>query len=248
VLGKETYLNIYREDLESEARWLEYGAEFKANSIEELLKRHRIEPETLLELGSGTGAVIRECQRRGLAREYIGIDASEDAVSWARERSRGIRFLVADITSPECELPRSVDVVVLSHVLEHLEHPRELLAGIAEVPLEDLFAARVKNLFRDRTRNVAGHVQFFTEKSFRRLMESAGFEIEDSLRYFAVNSPEMLQWQLGPSPSPARLLVKRLTQRALPRLLMPLWVKFYHSHVALLCRRSNSVTARPPSN
>ena len=44
---------------------------------------------------------------------------------------------------------------------------------IAEVPLEDLLAARMKNLVRDRTKTRAWHVQFFTGQSFLRLLTSA---------------------------------------------------------------------------
>jgi SAM-dependent methyltransferase len=244
---KDFYLKKYRNDLEEEARWLEYGAVVKANSVETLLRRHGIQPRTLLELGSGTGAVIRECQRRGLAEEYIAVDASEDAIAWAQERSPGIKCLVADITDPKFELNRSVDAVVLSHVLEHLECPGDFLASlvarvsftwlIAEVPLEDLLAARMKNVIRDRTKNRAGHVQFFTGQSFLRLLTSAGLEVVDSLRYVQVFGEEMLESQIERMSLPlGKRVVMRMTQRHLPRLFKPLWSRFYHAHFAVLCR------------
>jgi SAM-dependent methyltransferase len=249
MLGKEIYIEKYRNDLEDEARWLEYGAVFKANSVETLLQHHRIRPHTLLELGSGTGAVIRECQKRGLADEYFAVDASEEAIAWARDRSPGIECVVADITDPAATLPKAVDVVVLSHVLEHLENPREFLASlrermqftwlIAEVPLEDLLASRLKNLIRDRTKNTAGHVQFFTQKSFLELLARAGFEVDESLRYALIYGKEMLEWQLNRlSPPRGKRMVMRMTQRHLPRTLEPLWVRFYYAHFAALCHSS----------
>ena len=247
MLGKDIYLDKYRNELEDEARWLEYGAICKADSVETLLRRHGIQPHTLLELGSGTGAVIRECQRRGLAKEYIAVDASEDAIAWAKERSPGIKCLVADITEPELALFPRVDVIVLSHVLEHLENPGDFLARlvarvpfawlIAEVPLEDLLAARMKNLIRDRTKNRAGHVQFFTGQSFLRLVTSAGLDVVDSLRYVQVFGKEMLESQIERMRLPlGKRVVMRMTQRHLPRLLTPLWSRFYHAHFAVLCR------------
>jgi SAM-dependent methyltransferase len=253
MLGKDFYLRKYRNDLEDEARWLEYGAVFKANSVETLFRRHGIRPRTLLELGSGTGAVIRECQRRGLAQEYIAVDASEEATAWAQERSPGIQCLVADITNAEFDLAQSVDAVVLSHVLEHLESPGDFLASllarvpfqwlIAEVPLEDLLAARMKNLVRDRTKNRAGHVQFFTGQSFLRLLTSAGLEVVDSLRYVQVFGEEMLESQIERMSLPlGKRVVMRMTQRHLPRLLGPLWGSFYHAHFAVLCRRGDAET------
>ncbi|MGD0734827.1 MAG: class I SAM-dependent methyltransferase [Terracidiphilus sp.] len=249
MLGKDFYIEKYRDELEAEARWLEYGAVFKANSVETLLRRHGIQPRVLLELGSGTGAVIRECQRRGLAEEYIAVDASEDAIAWAQQRSPGIKCMVADITDPEFVLLQSADVVVLSHVLEHLERPGDFLASlvarvpftwlIAEVPLEDLAAARMKNLIRDRTKNRAGHVQFFTERSFLRLLTSAGLEIADRLRYVQIFGEEMLESQIERLSLPlGKRVVMRMTQRHLPRLFEPLWSRFYHAHFAVLCRVS----------
>jgi len=247
MLGKDIYLDKYRNELEDEARWLEYGAVCKADSVETLLRRHGIQPHTLLELGSGTGAVIRECQRRGLAKEYIAIDASEEAIAWAKERSPGIRCLVADITEPEFALLKRVDVIVLSHVLEHLERPGDFLTRlisrmdftwlIAEVPLEDLAAARMKNLIRDRTKNRAGHVQFFTGESFLRVVKSAGLDVVDSLRYAQVFAKEMLESQIERLGLPlGKRVVMRMTQRHLPRLFQPLWNRFYHAHFAVLCR------------
>ena len=251
VLGKDIYLDKYRNGLEDEARWLEFGAAMKANSVATLLRGRGIHPGALLELGSGTGAVIRECQRQGLARDYIAVDASEEAIAWARERSPGIRCMVADITDPGFTQTEPVDVVVLSHVLEHLEHPGDLLRSmvermsfewlIAEVPLEDLPAARLKNLMRDRSKNAAGHVQFFTERSFRNLLTSAGLEIAGSLRYVPIFDEEILEWQLGRMAlSPMGRLMKRLTFRHLPRLFRPLWGTFYQAHLAVLCKPATS--------
>lgn len=248
MLGKEIFIEKYRSHLEDEARWLEFGAAFKAGSIETLLKRHGIVPAgTLLELGSGTGAVIRECQRRNLAEKYIALDVSEDAIAWARPRSPGITCLVSDITSPDFRPSQNVDVVVLSHVLEHLENPRSLLSSliermpfewlIAEVPLEDLLAAQVKNIFRDRSKNSAGHVQFFSGRSFRQLLTSAGLKIVDSLRYATIFDEEMLEWRLQRmSLSPGKRFIKRLTYRELPRLFKPIWGHLYHAHMAVLCK------------
>ncbi len=255
MLGKDIYLDKYRNDLEDEARWLEFGAVLKAESVEKLLRRGGIHPGVLLELGSGTGAVIRECRRKGLAQDYIAIDASEEAIAWARERSPGIRCMVADITDPGFERPEKVDVILLSHVLEHLEYPADFLRSlverisftwlIAEVPLEDLPAARLKNHFRDRTKNLAGHVQFFTESSFRDLLSSSGLEVAHSLRYVPICDAETLEWELGSmSLSPFGRFIKRLTFRHLPRLFTPLWSRFYHAHLAVLCRPA---TGLPPS-
>lgn len=177
VSPRDHYEGLYRTELALEAEWLRYGSHEKANSIELLLNRNGIRPRTILELGCGTGAVISECQRRGLASEFTAIDCSYEAIKHLRSRSAGIRSIVADIADPAFELDQTFDVVVLSHVLEHLQQPLDVLRRIvntvrfrhliAEVPLENLLFLRLMGAFRDRTCNPAGHVQFFTETSFQ---------------------------------------------------------------------------------
>jgi trans-aconitate methyltransferase len=174
--GRDRYADIYREDVDAEAEWLAVGARKKVDSIEELLRSTGVQAGTLVELGCGSGAVIAECQRRELAAHYSGVDFSPEAVDFARAHHPRISFEQLDITQQEPSCGRA-DVVVLSHVIEHLEAPGAVLSrlpalgkyAVIEVPLEDLPASRIKNLFRDRTKNRAGHVAWFTADSFRHL-------------------------------------------------------------------------------
>ena len=74
VLAKDHYRLLYQTELEEEAEWLERGAIDKTNSIEMLLNRNNIRPKTILELGCGVSAVLLECQRRNIAKKYIGVE------------------------------------------------------------------------------------------------------------------------------------------------------------------------------
>src|SRR5436190_370624 len=115
--GRDYYEEIYQNELELEAEWLRYGAVDNVNSVEILLNRHGIKPFTRLELGCGTGAVIAECQRRGLGQEFTAIDYSKEAIGFLESHSRAIHCMAADITDPDFKLDGYFDVVVLSHVL-----------------------------------------------------------------------------------------------------------------------------------
>ena len=149
------------------------------------------------------------------------------------------------MTSPELALPRDhFDLVVVSHVLEHLENPADFLrkiqrvsfgAMIAEVPLEDLPASRLKALMKDRRKNFAGHVQFFTARSFTALLRSAGFTVAASRRYSPVSSLESVRFAAGRNG--VSRLRARLTEGSahyLPKF-VPLWSRFYYAHYAALC-------------
>ena len=250
VDGKEHYRRIYEERMADEARWLAYGARYKVDSVQRLLERQGTRPHTLLELGAGSGAVIAECKRRALADEYLAVDYSESAVKYLRETLPGVDAQVADVTSPGFKLGRHADVIILSHVVEHLEEPAPFLAAVSrmdfdlcivEVPLEDLAASRLKNRFRDRLANAAGHVQFFTPKSFDELVRSNGFEILDRRRYTPVVSIEALRFQRKLNgTSFVRFLQTIVTANIIPRILAPLWSRVYYAHYAVLCRKAAS--------
>lgn len=82
--GRDHYEAAYLDALERQAEWLCRGAGQKADSVERLLHRNRIKPESILELGCGTGAVIGELQQREVARHYYGIDYSAPAIDYLK--------------------------------------------------------------------------------------------------------------------------------------------------------------------
>ena len=245
--GKEHYQRIYDANLVDEAQWLQYAARGKADSVEQVLARRGVSPESLLELGAGTGAVIAECARRGLAKEYWAVDYSESATEYLRDTVPGVHVVAADITSPEFSLGRHFDVVVLSHVIEHLEEPREMLDAlremdfdhcVLEVPLDDLPVSRLKNLIRDRSENPAGHLQFFTANTFERMVRGSGFEILDRRRYTPVVPIEALRLQARRNGwGTPRFLWTVAVAYALPMMLTPIWSRLYYGFYAVLCRK-----------
>jgi len=257
VSGRDYYVSLYASGLEEEAEWLRIGAVPKVNSIETLLRRHSIRPKIIMELGCGPGAVIRECRRRSLAQRYIAVDYSADAIGYLRINDPDIEAIQADITSTDFSLAEAVDVVVLSHVIEHLEKPHEFLQAafkklkfrymIAEVPLEDLLGGRLKNLLRDRLVNTTGHVQFFNPSSFVRLLTSNGFDILDRHRYVPTNNLSSIRF-LQAKDGLSRLAVSRMIAGAvLGRALSPIWCRLYSAHYAVLCS-GNETAAPPPFN
>lgn len=201
------YQAIYRNDLVSEAEWLRLGGKNKADSID-LLTLHLQRPfDTLCEIGCGTGALLEECIRRGLARHYIGVDGSEEALDWIRlKHDARIRLIEHDLDAGAHGIAGFADLVVISHVLEHLERPQALLASlrgrcrnlVAEVPLENqpiprtAAWARHVILGRQRQSSRSGHIQFFTKKSFRQLVSRAGWHIVGERTYLAYDRNTIL--------------------------------------------------------
>ena len=244
--GRDHYETTYLDALERQAEWLHRGAGQKADSVEQLLHRNRIKPESVLELGCGTGAVIGELQRRGLGRHYYGIDYSATAIAYLKTAFPDIQCAVADVAETANVFDKdSFDVVICSHIVEHLEDPLSFLQAVgqqfqfdyivAEVPLEDLFFGRVKALLKDRSKNPAGHVQYYTRRSFLELVTTMQYSVVDERVYAPCFDKETLQFAYG-EKGPLRYFGKVLTEHYLPKHTSRLWTKWYHAHYAVLCQ------------
>jgi SAM-dependent methyltransferase len=246
MLGRDYYRLLYQDGLKSEAEWFRRVAVDKVDSIEQLLKRNGVIPKNILELGSGTGAVIQQCQRRNLGTKYLAVDYAPEAIEYLRDHSEGIEAIQADITAPDFYIHDPIDLLILSHVLEHLENPPEFLSAVKrslrfkyaviEVPLEDLFVPKMKSLLKDRTVNRSGHIQFFTMRTFERLISSSGFKIIDRRIYIPVLDMATIRFVSEKEGlSKSHYLYKLFTNHYLPILLKPLWKKWNYAHHAVLC-------------
>lgn len=246
--GRDHYGALYRDDMDWQASWLRRGAVAKVDSIEMLLHKNDIRPHGILELGCGVGAVIAECRRRELASRYLGVDYSQEALDYLTRNHEGINVFQGDITDSDFTNFADYDVVIVSHVLEHLENPTGFLEAmrhslrfshaVVEVPLENLLASRVKARFRDRLSNSAGHVQFFDANSFEDLLRLSGFQILDRRTYVPVLEKDTLKLLSEKYEWPVHMrLLKLLSSHYLPRFMRTMWGRFYYAHHAVLCTK-----------
>jgi SAM-dependent methyltransferase len=79
----------------------------------------------VLEVGAGRGGLLALLAQQG--GDVIGIEPSR--ASWAAAHERGLRVAKVSIEEAEVE-PRSRDVVILWHVLEHLDRPADALERV----------------------------------------------------------------------------------------------------------------------
>ena len=254
-LGRDVYAKKYQANVELLAQWLNSGAYEKANSIQQLLERNLIKPRNILELGCGTGAVLEECQRRGLADNLYGIDYSEDAIAYLKIRVPGVKAFAADILNDDLHLDEQFDLVVLSHVLEHLEEPEVFLKSlasrlrfkylIAEVPLEDLKLLRVRSQIWGRPGVQAGHVQFYTSPTFESLLRTSGYSIIDRRQYLPIPNRETLEIVRELNQESRAIFYRRLIGRYLKLLVRPIVQQMYYAHHACLCVQAEHLVDSP---
>ena len=151
----------------------------------------------VLDYGCGNGVLTYWLWSNGFGKEIMGVDVSQTGVnnaqkSFARE---GLTFATIDALNGLA--PHSFDVVVSSHVLEHIDQPEIALAGIAEkaewlvleVPLEKCIWPELIARLRGKSRkeNPLGHVNFWNKATFKRFLQKSGLLV--ILDYQYVSAP-----------------------------------------------------------
>jgi SAM-dependent methyltransferase len=193
-------------------------------------------PRRVLDFGCGNGVLTHRMHSQGFGAEIVGVDVSATALQFARLRFArpGLRFETLSGHRGLADLG-AFDVVVASHVLEHLPDPDRALSEMTaiaewlllEVPLEDCGVSRLISAlgWRDRTQNPVGHVKFWTRTSFRALLDAAGLVVVRDFRYAAAPF------------SPYQSRGKRLVQRAVLRMVgVRAYGQLLSTHYAVLAR------------
>ena len=142
-------------------------------------------PKRVLDVGSGTGDISSELERRG--HTVTAIDMFPPRVE-LRE------FIAADFSRGlPLDAERKFDVIVLADVLEHLPEPSQTLrgllqhldeAGVVLVSLPNAVHWSVRahvaaGRFEYTNRGLLdrGHLRFFTDSTARRLFRDAGLQV-----------------------------------------------------------------------
>jgi ubiquinone/menaquinone biosynthesis C-methylase UbiE len=229
---KQFYGDYYNDDL---AEWRYLSAKDKAVNLIRLCHPHP--HHTLLDIGAGEGSLLLRLDEDNFSPSMFGVEISQSAVEIILQR--GIPSLV------ECQVfdgyhisypDNAFDLAALSHVLEHVEFPRRLLyeAGrvasmvFVEVPLEDTLRMP-KNYHPGKS----GHINFYTPKSIRRLVQTCNFQIVDQV----VTHPSVEVYQYRyPRNGWAKHRLKDMALRLFPGY-APL-IFSYHS--ALLFRKAGA--------
>jgi SAM-dependent methyltransferase len=147
-----------------------------------LLNRLHPERGKLLEIGCSLGFLLQTFREDGW--NVRGVEPYYQACRHARE-DLGLEVINGVLES--AALPESsCDVILLNHVIEHLDDPARTLREVnrilkpgghfvIETPRYDTLMFR---LFGRRERSVScgGHLYFFTTRTLRNLYEAAGFK------------------------------------------------------------------------
>jgi len=220
-----------------ESEWCRLGAVDKANNVVRLCES--VAHASILDIGAGEGSVLARLAEIGFGGSHHAAEVSDAAVEVIR--SRGIPTLASCVCFDGERLPHrdaEFDLAILSHVLEHAEHPRKLIYEAARVARHVFVEVPLEQNLRLPAQFVAddlGHINSYSPKSIRRLLQSCGLEV---IRESVAHRCRASYTYHGDPLGNLKFAVKELALRAAPRLATAVWT--YHG--ALLCR-----PAAPPS-
>jgi len=151
---------------ELRSAWRRLGAHDKVRNLMEVVGAHRDQIASVLEVGSGTGAVLDELSKV-LGREHLGIDVGTSGYD-------GVTIPFDD---------RAFDLVYATHVVEHVRDQRGFLHELrrvarkyvyVEVPCELHVRTTQRSL---QTSLDIGHINAYTPESFALLLSTSGLAV-----------------------------------------------------------------------
>lgn len=181
--------------------WHESDSPWKASLIKKMFDRNNLTPQTVCEIGCGTGLVLSSLQEQlGERVRLDGYDISPQAIERAQTRANErLRFHCEDIMN---QTNRRYDLVLLVDVIEHLEDYFGFLRRIKSmspykilhIPL-DLSVqsvARITPILEQRS--VVGHIHYFTKEIALASLADAGYEIID--HFYTGAAIDLPAWSL----------------------------------------------------
>ncbi|WP_225976237.1 class I SAM-dependent methyltransferase [Mucilaginibacter ginsenosidivorax] len=205
---KTAYDQFYQQHDEA---WRMLGAKYKAQHIIDVCKGLTF--KNVLEVGAGDGSILKILSDDNFAPEYQAVEISGSGVDYIL--SRGIKNLKTAQVFDGYKLPfadDSFDLIILSHVLEHVEHERILLREIKRVAKRCVIEvprdykrgvdARIKHFL------AYGHINVYTPTSLRYLLATEGFEVEKDLT--SMIEPEVTKFNMYVNQKKHKSLLKNL--------------------------------------
>jgi len=180
----DIYTNNYRYDLHE---IFKDEKAFRAKKIGKLISPSR--GTTILELGSGNGALARN-----LASRYFVEVTAVDFIT--NDIFPGVTFIESDIESWLERDSNKYDYVVMSHTLEHMINIREMVPRICELLRDNGVLVLIVPNAKKRSRywgywQVPIHTVHFTESTLCQLFERCGVK-KSLVKYAAIDTLGLL--------------------------------------------------------
>lgn len=171
-------------------------------------------PQSLIDLGCGSGQLLADIARRFPQLKLAGADLSEPQLDVNRRAMPGCQFYAMDLGRPDA-VPDSLvgrfAVVTASEVIEHVDHPGVLLANAHRLcaPGGRLLLSTQSGRVGETERRV-GHLRHFTAAEMSALLNecgwrplrvwNSGYPFHDLSKWYANRNPDALLKEFADKP------------------------------------------------
>ena len=226
---KSNYEDYYGD---GDSEWRRLGAIDKVDNIVSLCGD--LPHYSILEIGAGEGSLLKRLSELDFGREFYALEISPSGVETIKNKN--IPRLVECKGFDGYHVPydnERFDIAILSHVVEHVEHPRLLLYEASrvakylfiEVPLEDTV-----RMPRDFVFDSVGHINFYSPRTIRRLVQSCNLRVIDQVT--TNPSKGTHTYQKG-----RKGLINYYVKQVLLRVLPNVATEVFTYHGALVCEK-----------
>lgn len=140
------------------------------------LDKLNVNPQTIIDIGCGTGELLKELSKKYPEAELTGCDLSLESGKLVKELLPKANFLCLDVEEPNNNFNNSVDLITSSEVIEHCKNPSGLVENayrwlkpggvfFVTVPAGEMTGYDIK----------IGHLHHYTKEEMFSLLSSKGF-------------------------------------------------------------------------
>ena len=164
---------------DSQIEWRQIAAVDKVNNIQRLLGSRTV--ESVIEVGCGTGSVLAELASRKIGQQHVGVDVA-DPRAHVHPGAASMDLRTFDGETLEFR-DGTFDLVIATHVVEHVPNPRSFVRELArvsrrlvyiEVPCE--MKARSSRAKLQSALDI-GHINGYSPEYFLILLQTAGLNV-----------------------------------------------------------------------
>lgn len=178
---------------EKNPMWHEEEAHWKAHNIIKLIKKNNVNPQTICDIGCGSGGILNEMSKN-LNNEikFYGYEISPQAFKICKKKAKkNLSFTLGDLPDDQ---GLQFDIVMALDVFEHIEDYFGFLRNlknrgtykIFHIPLDYNVVGALSSKALLRARKEVGHIHYFTKETALATLGDTGYEILD---YFYTNHP-----------------------------------------------------------
>lgn len=157
----------------------------KARWIDDILRRNKLDPKTIAEVGCGSGEILAELQKRRPEASFTGFEISPQAYAiCSAKQSPGLKFRLEDLLqSPAERFDLLLAIDVFEHVPDYIGFLRALRghadSHLFHIPLDLSAQALLRGTSFPILREQTGHLHYFHKYTALATLRDCGYDIVD---------------------------------------------------------------------